>query len=87
MRLDYCLLGLLLLGTTSGCQTMWSPKLAKSFSATDGRHKPSTDPWITEAGTVARTEHPTDKVDDPLGLRKIFVSEKAREIERNCGVD
>jgi hypothetical protein len=87
MRLVYCLIGMFLLGTASGCQTMWSSRLAKSLKPTDGRHQPATDPWITEAGTVARTEHPTDKVDDPLGLRKIFVSDKAREIERNCGVD
>lgn len=62
-----------------GCQTFAPGKtLSKGDSATD--------PWVHEAGTVARNERPVEKVNDPLGLREIFTSSKARDIERNLGV-
>lgn len=73
----------------AGCQSLggsnaWSNKGPR---ATGGRDNPvSDDPWIREAGTIARTEHPAEEVNDPLGLRNFFTSEKAREIERNVGV-
>lgn len=69
--------GLLLL---AGCQSLGS------WSANDDRGALIDDPWSGEVGTVARTEHPIEKVQDPLGIRNIFSSEKARQIERNVGV-
>lgn len=44
------------------------------------------DPWIHEAGDVARGARPQEQIRDPLGLRDFFTSEKARDIERNLGV-
>lgn len=79
----------LLLTTSLGCQSMWgSNRWANSGPrATHGRDDPAIDdPWVADAGNIARTEHPPEEVRDPLGLRNIFTSEKAREIERNVGV-
>lgn len=45
------------------------------------------DPWTTQAGTEGRAGRAVDKEADPLGLKKYMMSEKAREIERNCGVE
>lgn len=47
----------------------------------------SEDPWTTQAGTEGRAGRAVEKEADPLGLKNIFMSEKAREIERNCGVE
>lgn len=52
----------------------------------DPTGKPS-DRWITEAGVEARAGQRRETSNDPLNLRSIFMSEKARDIERNCGVD
>lgn len=62
-----------------GCQT-FAPGRTVSKSDSDS------DPWIHDAGTVARAERDIEPVYDPLGLREIFTSSKAREIERNLGV-
>ncbi len=74
---------LLLLATTQGCQSMVTSKAAR-IAAQEGSE--SADPWIRSAGDIARTEHTYEEVHDPLGLRKYFTSEKAREIERNVGI-
>ncbi len=67
----------------SGCQSMMRSKAVRSAQA----DRPSKEePWVRSAGDLARTEHDYEEVHDPLGLRKIFTSEKAREIERNVGV-
>lgn len=47
----------------------------------------SNDPWVTQAGTEARKHLPREKTNDPLGLRNIFMSERARDIEHNLGID
>ena len=47
----------------------------------------SEDPWTTQAGTEGRAGRPVEKEYDPLNLKKYMMSEKAREIERNCGVE
>ncbi|WP_437229376.1 hypothetical protein SH661x_001408 [Planctomicrobium sp. SH661] len=81
MRLERILACLLLL-TSLGCQTMWGVS-----QASHGREDPAIDdPWIESAGNIARNEHPPEKVYDPLGLRNVLTSEKARQIERNVGV-
>lgn len=79
------LAAVLLMTTCAGCQTMWGGHpLARNNS---GRENPKVDdPWIRDAGDIARSEHPPEDVNDPLGLRKYFTSEKARDIERNVGV-
>jgi len=85
MRHSYFLAGILLMTLSVGCQSMWgSRSMARN---TGGRENPKVDdPWIREAGDIARSEHPPEEINDPLGLRKYFTSEKAREIERNVGV-
>ena len=72
-----------------GCANSLGLKSAASYDpiSRGGRENPkSDDPWVREAGSFARATHPSERVDDPLGLRKYFTSEKAREIERNVGV-
>ncbi len=84
------LLCFLLFGSL-GCQSL--SKL-KSFGprdpiTTSNRENPQdaeSDPWIEDAGTVARSEHSAEAVNDPLKLRDVFMSNKARDIERNLGV-
>ncbi len=47
----------------------------------------SGDPWVQSAGVEARGDRPKEIVNDPLHLRNIFMSEKARDIERNMGIE
>lgn len=47
----------------------------------------SVDPWTTQAGSEGRAGRKVDKESDPLNLKKFMMSEKALEIERNCGVE
>ena len=44
------------------------------------------DPWIEEAGEEARAGQPRQR-DPDQWYKKYFMSEKARSIERNLGVD
>jgi hypothetical protein len=45
------------------------------------------DPWVQQAAAEGRGNRPVEKTVDPLGLRKVFMSEKARDIERNMGIE
>jgi len=77
--------GMLLLLFSLGCQSLAGSN--PMLRASHGRDEPKVDdPWVDEAGEIARTEHPAEEIHDPLGLRNFFTSEKAREIERNVGV-
>jgi hypothetical protein len=70
---------------TAGCHSLVDA--LRTGDSGGSRENPiPTDPWVQEAGTEARTEHPPETIRDPLGLRDIFTSEKAQEIERNVGV-
>ena len=76
--------GLLL--ATAGCQSMgfgkWErPRMKEADGAT------VEDPWTTQAGSEGRAGRPLEKETDPLNLRRFFLSEKAMEIERNCGFE
>lgn len=46
----------------------------------------SSDPWIQQAASEGRREYAVEKANDPLGLRKYVMSDRAREIERNVGI-
>ena len=77
--------------SVSGCQSLSSVQsgFAQSLLPNGGRENPGDDagdPWIHDAGTIARSEHTAEEVNDPLGLREIFMSRRARSIERNLGV-
>ncbi len=77
------LVGVLLLANLAGCQSGIPHWLA--FKEVDGAK--SDDPWTTQAGTEGRAGRPVEKEYDPLHLKQFMMSEKAREIERNCGVE
>ena len=47
----------------------------------------TSDPWIQKAGAEARGNRPVEHEPDPLGLKQIFMSNKARDIERNMGIE
>ncbi|MCA9079041.1 MAG: hypothetical protein KDA58_00720 [Planctomycetaceae bacterium] len=66
-----------------GTQSMWS---ALRPTSTPGPGDKKGDPWVQSAGSMARTELPREEVNDPLKLRNVFMSETARDIERNLGV-
>jgi len=85
MRHERIFSSALLLAACLGCQSMGGR--GALFQNSGGRENPKVDdPWIKDTGDIARGEHPPEEVHDPLGLRNIFTSEKAREIERNVGV-
>lgn len=75
-----------------GCQ---SSMISRHFTQTVGyretnsaRENPAdqtSDPWIQDVGTMTREEHSKQEIVDPLKLRNVFMSEKARDIERNLG--
>lgn len=69
-----------------GCQSMglgtWKgPKLREAAGANNE------DPWTTQAGSEGRAGRTMEKEADPLHLRRFLMSEKAMEIERNCGFE
>ncbi|MEW4487126.1 hypothetical protein AB1L42_03545 [Thalassoglobus sp. JC818] len=76
-----------------GCQSSMFPQKVHrmvGFRGEDGgRENPAeqtVDPWVQDAGTIARAEHQPEPIHDPLKIRDFFVSSKARDIERNLGV-
>ena len=70
--------------SVSGC-TLSGFKSKFQLQEVDGTE--SEDPWTTQAGAEGRAGRPVEKEADPLGLRNLLMSEKAREIERNCGFE
>jgi hypothetical protein len=75
-----------LLLTAQGCQTMGLPKFQMPrMTEVDGAKVE--DPWTTQAGMEGRAGRSVEKEADPLNLRRFFLSEKAMEIERNCGLE
>lgn len=46
----------------------------------------SSDPWVMEAAAEGRRDFHGESARDPLGLRPYFMSQKARDIERNVGI-
>ena len=72
--------------TVHGCQTMGFPKFQMPhMTEVDGAKVE--DPWTTQAGMEGRAGRAMEKEADPLNLRRFFLSEKAMEIERNCGFE
>ena len=91
MFFRYLMLPCLLLQFASGCQSLASFSGMKSLGLhpSSNRENPQdahSDPWIQDAGAVTRSEHSAETVNDPLHLREVFMSNKARDIERNLGV-
>ncbi len=80
----------------SGCaafdtgRAMMSQTIEAIRPNTDHYNDPTSasgDPWVQSAGVEARGERPMTQANDPLGLRNVFMSEKARDIERNVGFE
>ena len=73
-----------------GCASMQSStnKMVSAFKsvAEDNPADEPSDPWINETGSYTSAIHPTEPVNDPLKLRNVFMSQRARDIERNLGV-
>ena len=44
------------------------------------------EPWIAAAANEGRIEQKAESANDPLHLRQIFMSNKARAIENNVGI-
>lgn len=78
------LAGLLL--AASGCQSMGLGKW-NGLHMKEAEGATVEDPWTTQAGSEGRAGRPLEKEADPLNLRRFFLSEKAMEIERNCGFE
>lgn len=77
----------MLLASSVGCQSWGQPgRMSSRLNSQGSRENPVIDPWVQEYGEFARNELPPESSNDPLGLRKYFVSEKARDIERNLGI-
>ena len=67
----------------TGCQMLGleKPKLLRPMGTTNE------DPWTTQAGAEGRAGRAVEKEKDPLHLRRFLMSEKAMEIEKNCGYE
>ena len=84
-------LGLSMAGLIAGCTSfrehaLWNAK--KAFSNPDyvDTTEMEDETWITEAAETGRKGRTVEESIDPLNLREIFMSEKARSIERNVGI-
>lgn len=88
-----CIAGLSLLHGCRAMQTMrgMAQQTFQAFRPTSAHYDDPTassgDPWVQQAGVEARGDRPKETANDPLGLRNIFMSEKARSIERNMGIE
>jgi hypothetical protein len=80
----------------SGCtvaQTMrdGGRELARTFTPeTLDEENPADDPgdpWISAAATEGRQDYRKETAADPLHLRQYFLSNKARAIENNLGIE
>ena len=75
MRAAIAVLLLLATGCSFGNRNYLDPTSQKS------------EKWIGEAGSEARRGMTIEKENDPLGLRNVLMSQKARDIERNLGFE
>jgi hypothetical protein len=71
-----------------GSQTRaWLASLKPESYVNDNPQDDPGDPWIEAAGLEARADQTRESSGDPLGVRRFTMSEKARSIERNMGID
>jgi hypothetical protein len=78
-----------------GCAAMNSMKTAAAETVetfrpgTHGYHDAtaeSSDPWVQEVGDQARGHQTKEKDADPEWMRNFLMSQKARDIESNLGI-
>ncbi len=72
--------------SVQGCETLGFQRIQLPHLAEVDGAKVE-DPWTTQAGMEGRAGRTVEKEADPLNLRRFFLSEKAMEIERNCGLE
>lgn len=88
------LIAVLLIGTFSGmagCNSMRESSrqmidVFKPGDYADGTDHFS-DPWVQQAGVEARGNRPRESVGEPAMIHNLLTSPKARDIERNVGLD
>lgn len=76
-------------GAIVGCTQadQWTiSKMLSNPGYDDGDERKTAD-WVENAGSEARQGRMVEKQLDPLGLREIFMSDKARSIEKNLGIE
>ena len=75
----------------SGCNAMRenSRQLVDVFKPSDYADWTDdvSDPWIQRAGVEARGNRPLDSIDEPHWFHNMLTTPKARDIERNMGID
>ena len=81
-----------LAGLTAGCaswtdQASWNFKRAISNPGYVDTTEMDDETWIKEAADTGRKGRTVEVENDPFNLRDIFMSEKARSIERNVGIE
>jgi hypothetical protein len=76
------------LALPSGCSTMRG-RLARMLPDSQGYDDgtDSSDPWIAEGASEGRAEFTKEKEADPFGIKPLFMSQKARDIEKNLGIE
>ena len=77
----------LTVGCVSGGDGTWSLHRALAGPGyVDSTEMPDEE-WVSDAGATGRKGRAVEVSNDPLNLREIFMSEKARSIERNVGIE
>ena len=83
-------LTLITAGLAVGCTAdaaAWNFKRAVSTPGYADTTEMPDEEWITDAANTGREGRFVEKSNDPLNLRELFMSEKARSIERNVGIE
>lgn len=76
-------------GLTVGCTSSsaaWNLRRATANPGYVDTTEMPDEEWITDAGATGRAGRTVETSNDPLNLRELFMSEKARSIERNVGI-
>lgn len=87
-RVSLALVAAVLLAAQAGC-TGFKQRVARLVPPSGGYDDPTddtSDPWISKAAQEGRNGYKQEKVNDPLGLRPYFMSQRARDIETNMGI-
>lgn len=78
-----CLLAAVTSAGLTGCSSLAALQPPTSGYA-DGTE--SSDPWVMQAAAEGRRDIAPEDANDPLNLRRFFMSQKARDIETNVGI-
>ena len=76
-------------GLAVGCSmtdAKWNLKRAVATPGYDDTTEMPDEDWVKDVGATGRAGRSVEQSNDPLNLRELFMSEKARSIERNVGI-